>query len=380
MAKRKILFRIANLKGGGAEKVLTTILKKLDRDKFEIDLLLHQLAGIYLKDLPHDVGLYYLGKGEAHLGDSWLPKIIERKIEKKKYKWLKANTRYIYSHKLKKEYDVEVAFLHDLMPTIKTSPTKKKVAWVHNDFSNENYLTEKIKKDIIEASDSFDKTVCVSLQSKESFENYGADSSKTLLIYNPIDDKEILAKSELETIELDSNMVNLLAMGRLHPQKRYDRMIEAVEILVKKGIVNFHLNILGEGNEKEKLSEMIRSKNLESLITLRGFIANPYPWIKASDVFVMSSDFEGFPVVVCENLILNKPIVSTRVSGTIEVIDKHGFGFITEKTPNDLAEKLGEMILNAALREKFKLKIQSTELPFEENQSMKEINKLLFEI
>lgn len=380
MAKRKILFRIANLKGGGAEKVLTTILKKLDRDKFEIDLLLHQLAGIYLKDLPLDVGLYYLGKGEAHLGDSWLPKIIERKIEKKKYKWLKANTRYIYSHKLKNDYDVEVAFLHDLMPTIKTSPSKKKVAWVHNDFSNKNYLTEKIKKDIVEASDSFDKTVCVSLQSKESFENYGADSSKTQLIYNPIDEKEIYAKSELEKIELDKNKINLLAMGRLHPQKRYDRMIEAVEILVKKGIVNFHLNILGEGNEKEKLSEMIRSKDLETHISLRGFIANPYPWIKASDIFVMSSDFEGFPVVICENLILNKPIISTRVSGTIEVIAEHRLGFITEKNPNDLAEKLGNMILNKVVRDTFEQKIRSTELPFTSDHSMREINQLLFEI
>ncbi len=380
MTKRKILFRIANFEGGGAEKVLTTILKKLNRDKFEIDLLLHRLSGIYLKDIPKDVGLFYLGKGEAHLGNSWLPKIIERKIEKKKYKWLKSNTKYIYSKKLKKEYDVEVAFLHDLMPIVKSSPSKKKIAWVHNDFSNENYLTEKIKKDIVEASQCFDKIICVSLQSKESFENYGADSSKTQLIYNPIDEKEIYAKSELEKIELDKNKINLLAMGRLHPQKRYDRMIEAVELLVKRGVDNFHLNILGEGNEKEKLSEMIRSKDLETHISLRGFIANPYPWIKASDVFVMSSDFEGFPVVICENLILNKPIISTRVSGTIEVIAEHGLGFITEKNPNDLAEKLGNMILNKAVREVFEQKIRSTELPFSSDHSMREINQLLFEI
>ena len=77
--------------------------------------------------------------------------------------------------------------------------------------------------------------------------------------------------------------------------------------------------ILGEGSERESLENYIRENKLENSIKLLGFKSNPYPYIKNADAYILSSRYEGYPLVLCEALVLNKKIISTDCTGAVEV-------------------------------------------------------------
>ena len=90
---------------------------------------------------------------------------------------------------------------------------------------------------------------------------------------------------------------------------------------------------------------------LEDFVTLHGFKKNPYPWIKNADVFIMSSIVEGLPTVLCESLILGKPVIVPNVPGCREVIDYGKFGIMCERDENEFFKAMGNYITNPHLLE-----------------------------
>lgn len=162
--KKKILIRIGSLRHGGAEKVLTTLLKNIPKDQYEIDLLLNLYSGKYLSEIPEWINVLYLNKGEMittnRLQD--LPLKIFRVFYQKT---LKLFPKILYSSILKnKKYDVEIAAIHGMRDEILNSPlkTSKKVVWIHNDLRKthfHNYTDQEIRKFF-----GFDKIMVISNQ------------------------------------------------------------------------------------------------------------------------------------------------------------------------------------------------------------------------
>lgn len=201
----------------------------------------------------------------------------------------------------------------------------------------------------------FSKIICVSNDSKESVVNmYPEYKNKCQVIYNPIDKDEILNKSLKNIEKFDDKKINLITIGRLSYQKGYDILLESCKLLKLENI-DFKLRILGEGDLKAQLQNFIDKNDLNENIELMGFKENPYPYIKNSDIYILSSRYEGYPLVLCETLILEKPIISTKCTGPSELLENGEYGVMVEiENSLKLAKNIKEMILNKQKRDKYK--------------------------
>jgi glycosyltransferase involved in cell wall biosynthesis len=118
---------------------------------------------------------------------------------------------------------------------------------------------------------------------------------------------------------------NILAVGELKKQKDYDNLLEAFFILSKK--IDAQLIILGDGDLRGHLSLLVKQLNLGDRVSLPGFVHDPYPWYLTADLFVLSSQWEGFGNVIVEALECGVPVVSTDCpSGPSEILDNGHYG------------------------------------------------------
>ena len=132
------------------------------------------------------------------------------------------------------------------------------------------------------------------------------------VVYNPINIGEInkFSKENVNILRNVNSKFKIISVGRLVKQKNYSNLIKAFEI-VQKRFHNCHLIICGEGPERKKLKEIVNSLNIKKYVTFLGAVQNPYKFLKKSDLFVLSSDYEGFGTVLLEAMVFNLPIVST---------------------------------------------------------------------
>ena len=168
---------------------------------------------------------------------------------------------------------------------------------------------------------------------------------KTIACNNIVNNKEILKLSEEEIeIKKDNKCFTFLNVGRHdEKQKKLTRIIEAVQKL-KQDDLNFKVLFVGDGKDNTLYRKMVKDKKLENNIIFVGPQKNPYPYFKISDCVILTSDYEGYPVVFLESFILNKPIITTKVSDYKDIEGK--YGYITSKQIDDIYEKMKEMIKN----------------------------------
>lgn len=141
-------------------------------------------------------------------------------------------------------------------------------------------------------------------------------------------------------------------MGRLTDQKNFLHLLRALPKLRRDGIP-FRLQIIGEGQERKRLEEYIARKNLGDCVQLLGWQENPYPYIKAADIVVCSSRYEGLSTVVTEALILGKPVVTTPCNGMAELLGESRFGLIAEADDSGLHRALRRMLTEPDLRQHY---------------------------
>ena len=133
--------------------------------------------------------------------------------------------------------------------------------------------------------------------------------------YNPVDRDDIIKKANQPidnlNLNLNTNNIKLVTIGRLEEQKGYDRLLKVMHRLKIDGL-DFNLWIIGQGSKKNELEAYIKDNGLTENVHLLGFQSNPYNYLKTSDAFVCSSRSEGFSTVVTEALILGKPVITTN--------------------------------------------------------------------
>jgi glycosyltransferase involved in cell wall biosynthesis len=154
------------------------------------------------------------------------------------------------------------------------------------------------------------------------------DDKQVEVIYNPIAIGIRTPKGldkEREKLWGKEHTYNILSVGEFKKQKDHETLIRSFSLLPKN--MNTKLIILGEGHLRKKLFALIKRLNLESKIDLPGFVHDPYPWYRTSDLFVLSSQWEGFGNVIVEALECGIPIVSTNCpSGPSEILDNGRYG------------------------------------------------------
>jgi len=369
--KKKILFVMPSLRAGGAEKCLVNLLNEFDYNKYEVDLLLLNKTGIFLKLLTLEVAILtlqddfaifsknpitsfftFLGKGKFSLAYSRIAFTFKNRFIKNKgiaeqYSWKDLKKAI---PKGQKEYDVAIGFLEKtaIYLTVDCISAKKKIGFINNDYAmlkldavfDEPYFKQ--LEYLFTVSESCEVVL------KATFPDL---KSKIKMMYNILSEKVIQNLAVEKTKGLDTE-INLVTLGRLSQQKGFDLAIIAAAILVKKGY-NFKWYILGEGEERSALEQLIKENNLSNNFILLGIKENPYPYINNSTIYVQPSRFEGKSLAIDEAKILHKPILVTNFTSAKDQIESGVNGLIVPLSEEAIADGIIELVKNQELRNTF---------------------------
>lgn len=314
--KQKILFTLPNLNGGGAERVIINIIKTLDKDKFDIKLLLIDKIGVYFEYVPEYVEIISLDVKRTR---NALPKLIKKINE--------INPDIVFSTLNRMNLLVLMAsfFISNNIKIYVREPNLPSAQIKNNNFTW--WYKTMIKLLYPRAY----KIVAQTPQmNKEIHKYFGVKKEKIVTLINPIDKETIDKNLQNSTNPFEDGYKNFVAVGRLSHQKGFDLLIEVFAKLIndKK---NYRLYILGEGEDRKKLEELIKKFKLENNVYLLGFQNNPHKYIKYSNGFILSSRWEGLPNVVLESMYIGTPVVMTKVNEYCErLIVENGFGVILE--------------------------------------------------
>lgn len=368
--KKSIVIVHETLEGGGAEKVLVNILDSIDYDKYNIDLLLIYKKGIYLKDINKNVNIkYIISEDKNTLIHKIRNKILKNFI-------IRYFGNFIWKKFIGNNYDIEIAFLEGPSSEIiskSTNMMSKKVAWIHTDLRRLRRLSKKREEKLY---CNINNVVGVSNEVANAFkELYPMYGEKIKVIYNLIDTKKIIELSSEKINEVYEGK-NIIAIGRLINSKRFDLIIKAHKEVIKKG-VKHNLIILGEGPLEKELKNLCKDLKLENSVKFIGFKKNPYPYIKLSDLYIMASDYEGLPLVICEALTLGKAIISTNCTGPSELLNEGESGILVKRGDYlELAEKIEMCLRNEKIRKGYEFKsLEQVEL-FKSDNIIKQIYDL----
>lgn len=362
---KKILFASYDLGLGGIETALVSLinylseLKQENQYKYEITLVLEKKQGIFLKNLNKRIKIVEFTPSTNKI-------VLFRKL-KNLYK------KIIFIIKYKNKFEFSAAYATYSLPAsfVARTASKNSALWCHMDYVEQYQNDIKKVKEFFEEKKykDFRHIIFVSEQGKKTFKKVFPEMKNVYAINNIIDYKNIIKKSQ-EPIEekIDKNNTIFLNVGRHdEEQKKLSRIIEACNKL-KKEDLKFKVIFVGDGKNNEEYKEMVKKYKLENYIIFLGKKENPYPYFKIVDCILLSSEYEGSPVVFTESMVLNKPIITTNVSGSDNIKEK--YGFVIEKKTEQLYEKMKEIILYG-----YKIKKQ-----FNPEEYNKEIEKKLEEI
>ena len=198
-----------------------------------------------------------------------------------------------------------------------------------------------------------DGIVAVSRGVAEDLASYARISfGRIKIIYNPAISVELLQAAEQpihHRFFADHQYPVVLGVGRLTEQKDFSTLIRAFDIL--RGKIPSRLIILGDGEERPALEELIRSSGLQDIVDLSGFELNPYAFMKRASVFVLSSKWEGLPGVLLQALACGCPVVSTDcLSGPSEILKDGQYGYLVPVGDVDAVAAAMEAILTGDIR------------------------------
>lgn len=352
-SRRKILFIIPSLRGGGAERTLINLLQRIEAEQYEIDLLVISKIGPYVNQVPDYVEVNYLFKNDFI---ARICGLLHRCFD----------ISYILERKMKsldKTYDVGISFLDTNFTDMLfyTERIRKRIAFVHSSYrthenyerfySRENY-NKKLRKNRYSRLDAI---YFVSEDSMEEFTEVLGEYPNMGVVYNLMDREAVKRKSR-ESFQLKRKEVfSFSAAGSLMKVKGFDRLIRAAAIARDEGY-KFVIHLAGTGPEEQNLKRLIRENNLGETVYLYGFLSNPYPLMKQSDVFVMSSISEALPTVLCEAMILGVPTLVTNCSGCRGLVDRGEYGLMAELDDQDLSEKMMQYMDRPGLLDHFRKK------------------------
>ncbi len=357
--KIKLLFFHDNLEGGGGEKVIVTLLNHLDRNKFNPSLVLTEKKGVFLDKVRKDVKISSLMKNNILRDERFLTrgfrylqrvynvcKIINS--EKPDIVMSISNTlgpMTIFAKLFARKTKVIIGVQNHVTLGLEESP----------DIKDKFFLKRVIPTLLYIGYRMADKAICASKGVGEDVnKNFGMPKDKIIVIYNPLDIDEInkLKNEKIYEDWFKNNNLKIISVGRLHHQKGYRYLLNAFKLVRENGI-GADLIILGEGIEKVNLKNLVKNLGLEDYVIFGGFKENPYKYMKNSDIFVLSSIWEGFGIVVAEAMACDVPVVATRCpSGPDEIVTNNVNGILV---PVKDEKALADAIINL-LKDKNKTK------------------------
>ena len=341
---KKLLFAAYSLDIGGIEKALVTLTNYLQKCGYEITIVLEKKQGIFFKELNENIKIIEYRPDESK-------NILIRKIKN-----LCNRLKFIVKYKGKYDFSACFATYSISSSFVSRTASKNCALWGHADYltlfdndktkMKEFFIKRKYKK--------FKHIIFVSKEGKDSFiKIFPQMKDKIIVSNNLIDSKKInqLAEEIIDE-QKEKDVTTFINVGRHDErQKRLTRLINASKKLKEDGY-KFKVLLVGDGQDRGFYKQEVIKQELQENIIFLGKKENPYPYFKISDCVILTSDYEGYPVVFLESFILNKPLITTKVSDYDQVEGK--YGYIADKSVEDIYEKMKQFIENGfEIKEEF---------------------------
>ncbi|SCC45085.1 glycosyltransferase [Bacillus mycoides] len=376
MKKKKILITSFDMAIGGVERSLIGLLNTIDYSKYDVDLMLFKQEGEFLFLLPKmpnllkEVKQYttfrksikqILQEGQITIGVTRTLGKILGDVHGRYVKSAEAGYFVIqygwritlpFIPKLEEEYDVAISFLWPHYFIGDKVRAKRKIGWIHTDYSNIKLNTNMEYK----MWSKMDNIVAVSEGCRDSFLSSLPNVNKKVeIIENILSPKFVREQAYqediTEEIQVKSGKVKLVTVGRLSYAKGIDLAMYSLRKLLDQGY-DIEWYVVGYGAQEAELRKLLAELNLEKNFFLLGKKTNPYPYIKACDIYVQPSRYEGKAVTVREAQIIGKPVLITNFSTANSQVQDGVDGIITEMGINGIANGIKKLIGDKELRGK----------------------------
>ncbi len=369
-SKKQILVVASSLCTGGLERCLVNFCNNLDSEKYDVDLYLFNEGRDLQNSLNGNINIlpespYYADVFNKSLANSILTLLKKKQLELAVYKLCRfvrtrlcknLNTVNDWENMKKtmlvndKHYDVAIGFEEGTAGYYISECINAdiKLCWVHTDIKMISTCKEMDKrtysnvKYVCTVSQNSVKSLCN--EYPEFAEKIRCYTLPTMLNYAEIDEKSN------EPCELTGDEIKILSVGRLVELKGFHLCVEPCKRLVNEGYkVKWY--IAGEGDYRETIENLIKSKKLEDNFILLGNCENPYKYIKNADICVQPSSYEGFSVAVWEEKYLKKPVVATTIPSNFELLTDNVNGLLIERTENAIYQAIKDLIDNPQKRD-----------------------------
>ena len=311
---KRLIFFSRDLAIGGMEKALVCLLNILAKRNHQITLVLEKKDGVLLEQLDKRISV----KEYSLSCCSFAP---ARKL-------INLCHRVFWGifHYHRYDFSCNYATYSVIGSKLALIASKNSTLYVH---SNYPAMYQGAQAEVTHffntiCIDSFQHVIFVSKESMEATQEYfPALSSRFTVINNLVDYSLILRKAEEECPVFDPERINFLFVGRLDDSsKNFDLLIDSFKAAYQQSC-NINLIIVGDGPDRSKIQDRISAEHLKG-IHLLGETPNPYPFIKKCDCMILTSKYEGYPVVYTEAFVLNKPFITTvPVSDDFIDVRKH---------------------------------------------------------
>ena len=370
--KKKILIIGPGMEIGGVERSLLGLLDAIDYERYDVDLFLISHTGELMPLLNPKANLLPENKALA-LTDCSILSLLRKchfliafvRLFAKVYADLMAKLKKTQSinmvlckkiitkwvKPLDKEYDMVLSFFLPHYFAEQKVKAKLKIGWVHTDYSNENEAPD--TKYLQSMWEKLDYIACVSEEVKTAFDKvYPALTDKTIVIENIL--SEEFVRSQAEAFDVSEEMppwegANILSVGRFCTQKNFDTIPAVCRLLQQKGIaVRWYL--IGYGLDEALIRQKISEEGMGDIVIILGKKTNPYPYMKACDIYAQPSRYEGKAVTVREAQMLGKPVLITDYATAASQVENEVDGYICALSEDGIAEGIAHLISNDAFR------------------------------
>ncbi|OZU89283.1 glycosyl transferase [Virgibacillus indicus] len=391
---KEILIASYDMEVGGVERSLISMLDNFDYKNHSVDLMLYKHDGDFMsllsakttllkeiaqyttfrkpiseiiKDKQYSIALTrILSKITADLNGK------RKRMAEPGYYQLQLMWKYAlpFLPKIDKTYDMAISYLWPHYFVADKVQAKKKVAWIHTDYST---VYTDIKADL-KMWKKFDAIIAVSDACRESFlSKYVELENKVTVIENITapDFVEKLADQELENPMTEDYRFKVVTVARLSHAKGIDHAVKALKLLKKRGYKNISWYVAGFGGDEEMLRRLISEEGLTKEFFLLGKQTNPYPFIKEADLYVQPSRYEGKAVTVGEAQILGKPVLITSYPTAQSQVENGFDGMICELSVQGIADGIESLYKDPELRKELAANCKNTDY-----RNHKELEKL----
>ena len=396
--KKNILILMPSMFIGGAERSLIGLLDSIDYTKYNIDLFLNRHEGEFLNLIPEKVNL--LPQIDAYtnfdrpIKDVLFSKNFKYGIARLKAKAdMRKNVKLGNEHNvwsslqfisnrlttllpnIDKEYDLAINFLGIADVLGQKVKAKKKLAWIHTDYTK---LVPNKELDM-DTYSKVDYVVTVSKDCEKQFLSvYPILKDKSLVVENILSEKFIKEKSNEkitdDKFEINNDQIKLVSIGRFTDAKNFDNVPQICKYILEKGI-DVKWYIIGFGGDEALIKQKIKEFDMEQHVIILGKKENPYPYIKACDIYIQPSRYEGKAVAVREAQILNKPVVITNFETSKSQLTDGFDGVIVPMDNEGCAEGICNLIKDKELQQRL---IENTKITdYTNKQELEKIYVLL---